>query len=441
MSGTGSASALPAQWTLVSAGDHYSQLALRLSAVDPSAEGYAHAAILEVREGGMLLVLPGDAVAEELLSVALAEGLTGVIGPHRKAEGVHLIGARGAPVVQTTTILMLDLPDSVADMLFDASIVDAEVVMPFAQLRNQHRWPSAADVRSQWLAWTQSRADDFTSGRLSGFATPPDHLAAAAAAQPSGRARLPSVAAKRPFTETTTPKAPPARGPHLMDAEAQRSGVSPEQLQQLLRLAGAAPPRLSAAGPQAPQPRVLPDVEAFAEDDEEDYIAPASAQPANPAASSTTDDLMRTVLVALAQRLASHSASDNFLTEESEPRTVGARGCAARAAYIDAMPKKASQHLEAFRRRLAAALDTDVSVLQPGALRQYFHMRSPLGTHKLLTYNAFLVARHWELMEIARQKMLSLPVASQKVVLPAHDQAMFQVALHAIFLDQTAIDN
>eukprot|EP00971_Amphidinium_carterae_P142429 2821347-Amphidinium_carterae.2 len=429
----------PEKWSLVSSGDQYSQLALQLSSVDASADGYAHAAVVEVRAGGMLLVLPADALPEDLLAAALSEGLTGTIGPHRRADGVRLIGARGAPVVQTTSILLVDFSDELADSLTDAAIVDPKVVVPFATVRGQHRWPCSLDVRAQWVQWTQAHAGDFSAGRLSGFTTPPDLDAAPS----SGRARLPVAEPKPPRVALPVPKAPPARGPNLLEGEAERSGVTPDQLQELLRLAGSVPSRLPPAGTRAAAtPADL--IEAVAaEADGADYGDRAGAEPALPLAMSSNDELMRTVLVALAQKLVGQSSigGENFLAEESEQRPLGARGCAARSAFIDAIPKKATQHVEAFKKRLAVALDMDVSALQPGSLRAYFQMRSPLGSHKLLTYNAFLVARHWELLEGVRQKVMALPPPARATVLPSHDHAMFQVALHAIFLDQTAIDN
>ena len=96
--------------------------------------------------------------------------------------------------------------------------------------------------------------------------------------------------------------------------------------------------------------------------------------------------------------------------------------------------------LELFRRKLAASAETTPEDLQPAALRGHFERRSPLGTHKLLTYVAYLSAHHWELAEALRRAVASLPSAACAQVEPGLDSLQAAIALQAAFVDQFAMD-
>ena len=78
--------------------------------------------------------------------------------------------------------------------------------------------------------------------------------------------------------------------------------------------------------------------------------------------------------------------------------------------------------------------------MQPAALRGHFERRSPLGTHRLLTYVAYLAAHHWELAENLRATVTQLPAAERAKVMPSLDALQAAIALQAAFVDQAAMD-
>eukprot|EP00971_Amphidinium_carterae_P344480 6484904-Amphidinium_carterae.3 len=121
-------------------------------------------------------------------------------------------------------------------------------------------------------------------------------------------------------------------------------------------------------------------------------------------------------------------------------RVTGAKGHAARASYQRTMENRPRPLVAAFRRRLAEQMEVPMSQLQGAALRGYFERRSPLGTHKLLTYNAFAVAKTWEHLEEFTARLDAQPVAVRDALRPSLDKLAAQVMSHATFIDQTAID-
>eukprot|EP00971_Amphidinium_carterae_P080177 1586558-Amphidinium_carterae.1 len=74
-----------AQWkTLASAGAEYTKLVFNVGSLGESAETvYVAAILVDVRDGGLLLCLPGDSVEEAILSKASREGYCGIVGPHK----------------------------------------------------------------------------------------------------------------------------------------------------------------------------------------------------------------------------------------------------------------------------------------------------------------------------------------------------------------------
>ena len=108
---------------------------------------------------------------------------------------------------------------------------------------------------------------------------------------------------------------------------------------------------------------------------------------------------------------------------EGRSGSAGAKGYAARAAYQKLVRQDPTGVYSSVRLRLAEALETRPENLEPAALRTFFERKVPLGSLRGLTYQAFLIARMWELAE-------------------ANDLEGLKglVALSAVYVEQTAVD-
>ena len=261
--------------------------------------------------------------------------------------------------------------------------------------------------------------------------------------------------------------APPA--PQLFAAEAARVGISDEQLAALLSVAGTGPPRLAERSPALPAPRAAPTARQggapgeFAEDEpgagaRDGYAGLADADVHSRLLDASPEQALRWALLTMARQqeamtrhaalTAPHHHADPFARLSSSApgeaddgrATTGARGCAAREAFLEAMRRHPDRLLDLFRRKLAASAETTPEDLQPAALRGHFERRSPLGTHKLLTYVAYLSAHHWELAESLRRAVASLPSEARSKIEPGLDSLQAAIALQAAFVDQSAMD-
>eukprot|EP00971_Amphidinium_carterae_P299892 5957986-Amphidinium_carterae.1 len=150
---------------------------------------------------------------------------------------------------------------------------------------------------------------------------------------------------------------------------------------------------------------------------------------------------MQAMLLIMAKQLLRKQKDEDDDDEGlGQPRVTGAKGYAARASYQRTMAARPRPFIAAFRRRLAEQMEVQVSQLNGAALRGYFERRSPLGTHKLLTYNAFAVAKTWEHIEHFTTVLEAQPAAVRDALRPSLDQIATMVMSHATFIDQTAID-
>lgn len=245
--------------------------------------------------------------------------------------------------------------------------------------------------------------------------------------------------------------------------------MTDEQLAALLAVAGTGPPRLAERAPTPQAPRAAPAArhggapDEFAEDEPAahalgDFGGPADADLESRLLDASPEQALRWALLTMARQqeammrhqasTAQQSPADPFLRlssaapgEADDGRmTTGARGCAAREAFLEAMRRHPDRLLELFRRKLAVSAETTPEALQPAALRGHFERRSPLGTQKLLTYVAYLSAHHWELAESLRRSVASLPPTERAQVEPGLDALQAAIALQAAFVDQSAMD-
>ena len=119
------------------------------------------------------------------------------------------------------------------------------------------------------------------------------------------------------------------------------------------------------------------------------------------------------------------SASSHDLDMPSTPSLMrGARGYAARDAYVRELRERPEHFVNDFRRLLAQEMQVEPDSLPPAALRGFFERRVAFGNHRLLTHMASLLARFWELGERGQGPQLQAAIAAG-----------------AAFVEQAAIDN
>ena len=111
------------------------------------------------------------------------------------------------------------------------------------------------------------------------------------------------------------------------------------------------------------------------------------------------DRLTRTSAQTPEDRLRSMLSSSEGPSGSSSAPLTGARGCAAREAYIDLLDTAPAEYLREFRRLLARASESSLDALPPAALRTYLERRVPLGSFRALTYMGTLLGHMWEAAE------------------------------------------
>ena len=139
------------------------------------------------------------------------------------------------------------------------------------------------------------------------------------------------------------------------------------------------------------------------------------------------------------EKLVSAKASSqdplNLLTSgvesEEAPRSSGIKGIAARQVLIDGFRKQPNKVVAIFRERLMLARRKGgISELEPRDLWYHFQESVPLGSHKTLTYLAFLSASMFEAQERGDFDRLQMLVVLQAVFIgqAAHDGGSLRLA-------------
>ena len=119
-----------------------------------------------------------------------------------------------------------------------------------------------------------------------------------------------------------------------------------------------------------------------------------------------------------------HQARDPDDDGLGEGLPQGARGFAAREKIQSELSTRPAVFTDSFRRLLARETETDLSRLEPAALRGFFERRVHFGTHRLLAHTGHLLAHLWELAERQRPEELQAAIATG-----------------AAFVEQAALDN
>ena len=243
-------------------------------------------------------------------------------------------------------------------------------------------------------------------------------------------ARLKALETKGPLG--ATPKA--AAAPQLFDTAT--AGLTPQKQARLSQLAGRGPGRLKDLGQTGPA--VAHDATPFggitvdAEEEEDDEAAPEQAQ-------ASTLEMLLASQTKILEKLVSSKASAqdplNLLSSgvenEDAPRSSGIKGIAARQVLIDGFRKHPSKVVHVFREQLMVARRKgSLGDLEPRDLWYHFQESVPLGSHKTLTYLAFISAAMFEAQERGDFERLQMLVVMQSVFIEqaAHDGGSLRLA-------------
>lgn len=192
-------------------------------------------------------------------------------------------------------------------------------------------------------------------------------------------------------------------------------------------MAGRGPGKLKDLGPGG-QHRQDGTIEEAEEGEEEDG-APGQVQ-------GSALEMLLASQTKILEKLVSAKASSqdplNLLTSgvenEEAPRSSGIKGIAARQVPIDGFRKQPNKVVAIFRERLMLARRKgSISELEP---RDLWYKSVPLGSHKTLTYLAFLSAAMFEAQERGDFERLPMLVVLQAVFIEqaAHDGGSLRLA-------------
>ncbi len=230
-----------------------------------------------------------------------------------------------------------------------------------------------------------------------------------------------------------TPKAAPA--PQLFDVA--DSALTPRRQARLHQLAGRGPARLRDLGGAPPSGLPAPTeppggtiVEAEEEEEEEAEV---------PATSSTLEQLLASQSKLLEKLVSAKvQSTDPFsllgsgsADGEEAPKSSGVRGIAARQVLTENFKKHPERVVALFRERLTLARrKASPAELEPRDLWYHFQDTVPLGSHKTLTYLAFISAVMFEAQERGDWKRLQMLVVLQSVFIEqaAHDGGSLRLA-------------
>ena len=432
----------------------------------------------QLRDGGVLLVLPEEAFSEEELTLASADGFSGFVGPY-VIGSCTLRGARRVELQSEVPALIVDLDaDILCDQASDGVLAlcteqSLRELTGFGLSKGRSLWLAAEGVRRLVDLYRKlaspgnpphSRCSPYATGESGGEELPgsgpaarpplPTRREASAGGVPDSRlVALEAQVRELVASQTALLAAQQGAGvgasgalkhgttvPPLFEAEAGRAGLSLEQLTALLGAAGRPPDRLRDSRPTgltgASSSGHLP-LQGHLEAQAHPHPAgtlPKAAPPPLPTGVSTPvkGDLDATsLLAALVQQnnnllgALTKNRGDTFgdyLDTEDRP-SAGVRGYQARQQFQAALKRDPNAVYASVRRRLAEAIETDEATLPGAAMRTFFTNKVPLGSMRGLTYFAFATAQLWEAAE--RDDLASLKA---------------QVALLAVYLEQVAVD-
>ena len=456
----------------------YSKLALNLGPNRLTA-----ALPVQRRRGGLLLALPAEALSDQELEDLQAGVPVGAFGAYGLATvaGDPAAGGDGADGETVVEVLFVDYSASGYPLLTRLGASEPDVL--FLSFEGDACWPRQADLweaAAQFLAdggtWAgpplggpalpvlgaggpppptgggdTPRDDEFGSvtggdADAGGAAAPPaariDHVLVATlqaalaplearlvalettGLQAGGAAPTPSVVPVPPRAAPTAARVRAAAG-YDVGQEAARLGLTPEQVQRLVRLAGPPPSRLgdplapgfptgSPLGAGVPVAAAVADGDSAMPPPGLRHSAPVfptlPTLPGSLADGSVSDPAFLKQL--LLQNMALTANLVKGRPTSTDPYAIlaeggsdqwgtgsSARGCAAQQAVLDAHAKNPEATLAAGRRLLAKALKVPVTGLKPESMTEHFERNVPLGHTKCLTYFSFILANLWRRAE------------------------------------------
>ena len=210
-----------------------------------------------------------------------------------------------------------------------------------------------------------------------------------------------------------------AASPQLFSVSA--AAAEPQHLAKLKLLAGRGPGRLGDLG-ATQQAQVVEAADGTTEAAELEDI---DGEPLQQEPASILEKVLLSqsaILEKLALSRSSQSDPLNLLGGSSAiegeeiPKGSGVKGIAARQLLGESFRKHPAKVLNVFKERLVIARrKSSMAELEPRDLWLHFQDQVPLGSHKTLTYMAFMAAAMYEAMERADMPRLSMLVALQAI--------------------------
>ena len=235
------------------------------------------------------------------------------------------------------------------------------------------------------------------------------------------------AALEKPRILGATPKAAPA--PQLFDAA--DSALTPRRQARLQQLAGRGPARLKDLGGATLEPPGGTIVEVEEDDDAEEAEAVESNNTLEQLLASQSKILEKLVSAKLQSSDPLSYLGSGSADNDDAPKSSGIKGIAARQVLADSFKKHPDRVVALFRERLTLARRKSTPTeLEPRDLWYHFQDTVPLGSHKALTYLAFLSASMFEAQERGDWKRLQMLVCLQSVFIEqaAHDGGSLRLA-------------
>ena len=412
--------------------------------------------VVRAVDSGAILCIPKDGLPAEVFTDAEDGNYNGVIGPFMEVEVDAVVAARAQPRILSVVIFDIELngfaglslrcPDGTAEK-------DCKV---FGKFNRKLEWPSADAMlgASQELIQVggQDRLEQYFSaaeeapGVQNGAGADPTQellhqlLSQAEVAQrmvTGMKDQFATVKSRLDRLESQPSAGVLPRGsaqgflgqsPQLFQMPAE--GLTEDKVDRLKELAGRGPGRLADLG-AATLPRVPGGHGGgMSVVDEEENL---DGEPLDGAAEGSTLEKLLVSQSALLQRLVHSKAQQNdplsilgSSTQEDPdmPKSSGVKGIAARQLLSDSFRRQPQRVVSIIRERLALARRKgSAKELEARDMWYHFQETVPLGSHKTLTYRAFLSSSMFEAIERNDQPRL-------------HMLAMLQ----AVFIEQAAYD-
>lgn len=404
--------------------------------------------IVKKAESGILLCIPAQGISMDHFSAAEEAGYVDLIGPFCELS-VPVASGSTRPSTRSVDVVVFDLDMAGASHITTTPPEDVEgtAVKSFGVYRGNLVWPARATLLEAAANFLATGGD-----RLQGYVTAEEFEVASQAPNRAGggdtTALLQQLLSQSEVTQRTVSgmkdqfsklgdlqkrlerlesQGPPALGatakaaasPQLFSVSA--AATDPDHLAKLRLLAGRGPGRLgdlSAAPPAQAVEEADGTTEAVG-------LEGIDGEPLLQEPASILEKVLLSqsaILEKLALSRSSQSDPLNLLGGSSAiegeeiPKGSGVKGIAARQLLGESFRKHPAKVLNVFKERLVIARrKSSLTELEPRDLWLHFQDQVPLGSHKTLTYMAFMAAAMYEAMERGDMPRLSMLVALQAI--------------------------